>query len=160
METKLNFIEKIVSGAQTGVDRAALDVAMKLGIAHGGWVPKNRLAEDGEIDNKYNVKETNTSDYAHRTIQNIINSDATLILSKGKISGGSAYTLFKAKEHKKPVLWLKINKNQDRAIVKICQWLNENKPKILNLAGPRESKEPGIYDVSFDFLIRLFSNNF
>ena len=80
---------RIVSGGQTGVDRAALDAALELGIAHGGWCPRGRLAEDGPIADRYGLRETASSDYAVRTEQNVVDSDATLILHRGPLTGGT-----------------------------------------------------------------------
>src|SRR5688572_16678238 len=93
---------KIISGGQTGVDRAALDVALELGLPCGGWCPKGRKAEDGVIDPKYPLQETSTDDYPQRTEKNVQDSDATLILTRGKPDGGTALTRSLAREHKKP----------------------------------------------------------
>ena len=86
------MVTKIISGGQTGADRAALDVAIKLGILHGGWIPKGRLTENGKLDDKYQLKEMDTANYNQRTEQNVIDSNGTLILSHGKLTGGSDYT--------------------------------------------------------------------
>ena len=86
------MIKKIISGGQTGADRAALDVAIKLNIPHGGWVPKGRPAEDGPIHTKYQLKEMPTDSYSDRTEQNVADSDGTLIISHGELTGGSAFT--------------------------------------------------------------------
>ena len=86
------MIEKIVSGGQTGADRAALDVAIKLGIPHGGWVPKGRKTEDGKLSRKYGLKETPSLSYAQRTEMNVIDSEGTLIVSHGRLRGHAALT--------------------------------------------------------------------
>ncbi len=86
------MVSKIVSGGQTGVDRAALDAAIKLGIAHGGWVPKGRLAEDGPLPETYRMRETASAAYSERTERNVIDSDGTLIISRGELTGGSEAT--------------------------------------------------------------------
>ena len=96
------MLDKIVSGGQTGADRAALDFAIKHKIPHGGWVPKGRLAEDGPIPSKYKLTEMPTDNYKERTEQNVIDSDGTLIISHGKLTGGSAYTGKMAKKHSRP----------------------------------------------------------
>ena len=87
------MIKRIISGGQTGADRAALDFAIDKGIPHGGWVPIGRLAEDGQIPDRYHLSEMNTKSYPKRTEQNVKDSDGTLIISHGLISGGSRYTL-------------------------------------------------------------------
>ena len=91
------MLEKIVSGGQTGADRAALDFAIKQKIPHGGWVPKGGLAEDGPLPKKYKLTEMPTDSYQERTEQNVIDSDGTVIISHGKLTGGSAYTQKMAK---------------------------------------------------------------
>jgi Circularly permutated YpsA SLOG family len=140
------MILKIVSGGQTGVDRAALDVAIKLGIPHGGWVPKGRLAEDGPLPETYAVRETSTAVHAERTEKNVIDSDGTLIISRGKISGGSRFTREMATRHGRP--WLHVDLNRTaafRAAVMIAEWLGLHPIRVLNVAGPRASKDPQIY---------------
>jgi len=86
------MIKKIISGGQTGADRAALDVAIKLSIPHGGWIPKGRKAEDGPLPEIYKLKEMPTDSYPARTEQNVIDSDGTLIIARGKLTGGTDYT--------------------------------------------------------------------
>ena len=140
------MIRKIISGGQTGVDRAALDAAIKLGIAHGGWIPKGRLAEDGSLPMTYNLQETDGSDYAERTAKNIHEADGTLIVSRGALSGGSALTRQLAIQRERP--WLHIDLDDHtafRAAVAISKWLSENRIEVLNVAGPRASKDPQIY---------------
>jgi len=140
------MLSKIVSGGQTGVDRAALDVAIKLDIPHGGWVPKGRLAEDGPLPERYRMRETSTAIYSERTEKNVIDSDATLIISRGELTGGSEVTREMAIQHERP--WLHIDLSQISAFhcaVSIVEWLNVHRIKILNVAGPRASKDPRIY---------------
>ena len=96
------MISKIISGGQTGVDRAALDAAIQLGIPHGGSIPKGRRAEDGPISERYNLKETNSDAYADRTEQNILDADGTLLISRGALTDGSELTRILAAKHKKP----------------------------------------------------------
>jgi hypothetical protein len=140
------MLSKMVSGGQTGVDRAALDVAIKLGIPHGGWVPKGRLAEDGPIPERYRMQETSTAIYSERTEKNVIDSDATLIISRGELTGGSEATREMAIRHERP--WLHIDLSQTsafRSAIRIVEWLNAHRIRILNVAGPRASKDPRIY---------------
>lgn len=140
------MIQKIISGGQTGADRAALDVAIKHKILHGGWVPEGRLAEDGPIPDKYKLQEMPTSSYSKRTEQNVIDSDGTLIISHGRLTGGSAYTGKMVNKHSKP--WLHIDLQKTKAFdasFNIYNWIHENKIETLNVAGPRTSKDPKIY---------------
>jgi hypothetical protein len=140
------MIKKIISGGQTGADRAALDVAIKLGIPYGGWVPKGRLAENGPIPARYKLQEMPTDSYAARTEQNVADSDGTLIIARGKLSGGSDYTREMALKHKKQLLYvdLKLHEPLDAASL-IASWIKLQRIEILNVAGPRTTKDPSIY---------------
>jgi hypothetical protein len=105
------MIDKIVSGGQTGVDQAALDVAIKLGIPYGGWIPKGRKTENGALPQKYTMQEMPTSNYVDRTEKNVIDSDGTLIISRGKLSNGSEYTRKMTMKHHRP--WLHVDITKD-----------------------------------------------
>ncbi|MDB4442552.1 putative molybdenum carrier protein [bacterium] len=98
------MIQKIISGGQTGADRAALDVALKLGILHGGWIPKGRMAEDGPLPEIYHLREMPTDSYEARTEKNVQDSDGTLIIARGKLTGGTDYTRQMTLRHKKQLL--------------------------------------------------------
>ncbi len=149
------MVKKMISGGQTGADRAALDVAIKLGISHGGWIPKGRLTENGMLDDKYHLKEMETTNYNKRTEQNVIDSDGTLILSHGKLTGGSEYTRDMALRHGRPWLHIDLNKTESsQAARQIKHWLVEHEIEILNVAGPRASKDPAIYRSTTDVLER------
>ena len=148
------MFDKIVSGGQTGVDRAALDVALELGIPCGGWCPKGRRSEDGVIPERYPLKETSSSSYPVRTEMNVRDSDGTLILTWGPPTGGTATTLKLAKKFKKPRLVVDLSKLKDPNIVK--EWFEQYKIGILNVAGPRESKVPGIHNRAVEFLREMF----
>ena len=140
------MLQKIISGGQTGVDRAALDAAIKMGIPHGGWIPKGRQTEDGALPSEYEMFETDSSDYADRTARNVDEADATLIISRGPLTGGSALTERLAKKSNRP--WIHIDLTQQaafQAAVAIRKWVSENQIEILNVAGPRASKDPSIY---------------
>ena len=140
------MLRKIISGGQTGVDRAALDAAIKMDIAHGGWIPRGRLTEDGPLPAGYALKETAGSDYAERTARNVEDADATLIISRGALTGGSALTLRLARESKRPCLHIDLRQQAAfHAALDISQWLADEKIEILNVAGPRASKDPHIY---------------
>jgi hypothetical protein len=144
---------KIISGGQTGVDRAALDVAIALGIPHGGWCPKGRLAEDGAIGPQYQLTETYTPDYASRTERNVLDCDATLMLCRGQPTGGTELTWRLAQRHGKPLLVVDLLKPIDWPAVR--RWLAAHGAGTLNVAGPRESQSPGIGVQAAEFLRRL-----
>ena len=146
----------IYSGGQTGVDRAALDVAMKLNIPFKGWCPKGRLAEDGIIDKKYHLWETSSPDPSERTIRNILESDATIILSQmGYMDQGTKLTLDLLIENQKAYQIINLIEPSPG---KIIDWINDEKISILNIAGPRESNLPGIYEKSRHFLTELLED--
>ena len=135
----------IISGGQTGADRAGLDFAIKHNIPHGGWCPKGRKALDGPLDEKYKLKETPSDDYPERTEWNVRDTDATVVFTFAeKPTGGSRKTLTLAKKLKKPCLHL------HRGILgipdKLIAFLDKHYVRRLNIAGSRESKEPGLYD--------------
>lgn len=144
---------KIVSGGQTGVDRAALDAALRLGLNCGGWVPRGRRAEDGPIPAEYPMREMKSSAYEARTRQNVIDSDATLILTRGEPMGGTAETLVIAQDLKKP--YHIVDLKRTHSPLAALRWLEAKKPTILNVAGPRESSAPGIYEEALSVLSHL-----
>ena len=140
------MIKKIISGGQTGADRGALDAAIELGVPHAGWVPRGRLAEDGPISDKYQLQEMATDSYSKRTEQNVIDSDGTLIISHGKLTGGSAYTRKMAMKNGKPWFHADLNKLPTfHAAMIIEDWISKNQIEVLNVAGPRASEDPLIY---------------
>lgn len=153
------MLKKVISGGQTGVDRSALDVGLKLGLAIGGYCPKGRIAEDGIIADKYGLIETISATYPERTRLNIEESDATLIIMRGKMGKGSALTLKSAQQKHKPYflvdlsLALSLAKNYN--YTEIINWLKENNVSTLNVAGSRESSSPGIYKEAYLFLEKL-----
>lgn len=140
------MLKKIVSGGQTGADRAAMDFALANGLGVGGWVPRGRLAEDGPIPEHYpDLIETESTDPAVRTALNVQDSDATLILSHGPLAGGSLLTLQEAFRAGKPVLHLDLDRiARASAAAQLRSWLAELRPSTLNVAGPRASKDPRI----------------
>ena len=147
------MIENIISGGQTGADRAALDAAIELDIPHGGWVPKGRIAEDGIIPEKYEMQEMPTSSYSERTEQNIIDSDGTLIISHGQLTGGSAFTQELSNKHNRPCLHIDLDVTPAfKAAKMIDLWVETHDIKTLNVAGPRASKDPHIYKQTKDIL--------
>jgi hypothetical protein len=151
------IIKKIISGAQTGADRAALDFAINNDIPHGGWVPKGRLAEDGVIPIHYHVTEAPSSKYGRRTELNVVNADGTLIISHGEISGGSALTQKLAEKYGKPCLHIDLNLSPEfQATLNIAHWISQNRIGILNVAGPRASSDPRIYGAVMNILETVF----
>jgi hypothetical protein len=147
------MIQKIISGGQTGADQAALDVAIKLGVAHGGWVPKGRKTEAGILPEKYQVSEMPTSSYAERTEQNVIDSDGTLVVSHGPLTGGSEVTRNMAAKHGRPFLHMDLDQTPAfLASISIKDWILRNGLKVLNVAGPRASRDAKIYQAVLDLL--------
>ena len=149
------MIQELVSGGQTGVDRAALDLALELGIPCGGWCPRGRRAADGPLPARYPLRETLSADYSERTRLNVRDSDGTLILCAGPLSGGTAYTADFAARLGRP---LRIVDPRQRAeLLSVRQWLRDESVSRLNLAGPREQEQPGIYRLAHRWLSDLFS---
>lgn len=142
-----NKVRKIVSGGQTGADRAAWDAAIEAGLETGGFVPAGRLAEDGSIPARYkNLIETETENPVERTRLNVINSDATLILTHGEPAGGTKTTKQLADAAKKPVLHIDLSLigiDEGSAIASIG--ILDNNVATLNVAGPRASEDDAIY---------------
>ena len=137
-------ITKIISGGQTGADRAGLDVAILHDFPHGGWCPKGRKAEDGSIDAKFHLTETPSANYLQRTEWNVRDTDGTIVFTIAKeISGGSMRTVDFAKNHKKPCLHVSQAESNDPAS-SVRDFITQHDIKLLNIAGSRESKEPGI----------------
>ena len=152
------MIKKIISGGQTGADRAALDFAIMLDLPHGGWVPKGRKSENGVLPDKYSLKEMPTSSYAKRTEQNVLDSDGTLIVSHGRLIGGSALTKELAEKHGRPCVHIDFDTDNFLDAAKTVQsWVLNNEIKTLNVAGPRASEDPDIYRRTMDILKAVFS---
>lgn len=147
------MIRMIVSGGQTGVDRAALDAAIARGIPTGGWCPKGRLAEDGTIPQRYTLRETETTDYAERTKRNVRDSDATLIVCRRSVTGGTLLTRDTAVDLDRPVYTWDLGDAD--GLARAEAWLASVRPRILNVAGPRESGEPGIHAEALEALTSL-----
>lgn len=151
---------KIISGGQTGVDRAALRAVISLGIQHGGWCPPNRESGDGPIDEKFNLKETpnERSDKAPeiprslRTEWNVRDSDGTLILTtiNPPYDPGTDWTIKAADLYNKLVLI--INPKNKESVDLVLNWLKKNQIKTLNVAGPTEKSIPGIGEIAYDFV--------
>ncbi len=152
-------VAKIISGGQTGADRGGLDSAMECGIPHGGWCPKGRRAEDGTIPERYNLVESASSNYLDRTEQNVIDSHATLVFSHGRPTGGSLKTIEFCQKHHRPCLHVDLDSSRDDGAIarSIGSWFiggglqmagSPTPPPnpVVNVAGSRESKAPGIQE--------------
>ena len=139
-------LRKIVSGGQTGVDRAALDWALARGVPCGGWCPLGRWAEDGPIDVRYPLRETPGADPALRTEWNIRDSDGTLIVTLARrMSGGTLLTAGLARRLARPLLHLtKADSPAAEQAESLRQFIGQHEIRVLNVAGPRESGEPGV----------------
>lgn len=137
------MLKKIVSGGQTGVDRAALDAAIACGLEHGGWCPKGRRAEDGRIPQYYRLDETPRADYRQRTEWNVRDSDATLIIVRDVLKGGTLYTLKYAVHHRRPVFIAGLS--CPVSLPALCSWIDGCGIAVLNVAGPREGPDPAIH---------------
>jgi hypothetical protein len=139
------LLDRVVSGGQTGADRAALDWAIGHRIRHGGWCPKGRLAEDGPIDRRYRLRETPTAEYAQRTEWNVRHSDGTVVFSiQALLTGGSRSTFELARREGKPVLHLWRDGGPSRPDDLLLWFLAEYQIRVLNVAGPRASQEPEV----------------
>jgi len=145
----------VISGGQTGVDRSALDVALELGVPVGGWCPKGRKAEDGSLAARYPLTETPSKQYRQRTEWNVRDSDGTLVLTRGAPAEGTAYTIEVARKVGKPCLVVDLNEEPSESAVQA--WAEEHEVRVLNVAGPRESKCPGIYAQAAQFLRTILS---
>lgn len=151
--TRRQYPARVVSGGQTGVDRAALDAAICLGIDHGGWCPLGRVAEDGPISKRYALTETTSTQYHIRTQRNVVDSDATLILHRGEITGGTALTLRITQRHRRPCLEINLDDHVTPEVVQ--SWIRDGQFEALNIAGPRESTELGIGELAHAFLLQV-----
>jgi len=144
---------KIISGGQTGADQAALDVAIRHGIPYGGWVPRGRLTEAGPLPERYRLQEMATERYSERTAKNILDADGTVIISHGRLTGGSALTEKLAKEHGKTLLHLDLEKMSPTYAARLLVgWLAANDITVLNVAGARASMDPEIYPAAVQVL--------
>jgi hypothetical protein len=152
------MLEKVVSGGQTGVDRAGLDAAGAAGIATGGYCPKGRRAEDGTIPEKYLLQEIDAPEYQVRTEKNVVESDGTLILNKGCLSEGTKLTYDYTVSHRKPCLIVQLDGDAGVEPAQVAGWVRGERIAVLNVAGPRESKcSSGIYEEALSFLARVFA---
>ena len=156
----------IVSGAQTGADRGGLQAAIDLGLGYGGWAPQGWRAEDGTVPAVYreHMRESTSRDYGLRTRLNVQDSDGTLIISFAEqLTGGSAFTARAAKSQRKPCKHLVLpakgeTRIPDAVRTSLLEWIRDQRISVLNVAGPRESKEPGIEQAVRDALVWVFED--
>jgi hypothetical protein len=146
----------IISGGQSGADRGGLDAAIELGLPHGGTCPRGRKSDDGSIHPRYRLREGD-SDSTERTETNVRDAEATLLLTFGRLTGGPRQTAEFARKHGKPCLHLDLNiEPTDDAVRRVKAWLNENKVRVLNVAGARETESAGLQGAVKDLLVRVF----
>ena len=154
-------ILRIVSGGQSGADRAGLDAAIEAGIPHGGYCPHGRRSEDGTIPERYQLKETSSSGYTKRTEMNIVMSDCTLLfVGSGKLSPGSAKTAMFAESVNKPCLLVPVaNLSEGHLAGQIVDWFEtmQKDELVVNVAGNRESVCPGISEKVKSIMGMVFS---
>lgn len=146
-------LQKVTSGGQTGVDRAALDAAQQYGVPVGGWCPQGRRAEDGPIPERYPLRETPSAEYEQRTAWNVRDSDGTLIIAPSGLEGGTALTRKEAMQQRKPVLHVRLT--DPVAVPMIRAWGTEQAVHVLNVAGPRASEVANIYDQAYEIVTSL-----
>jgi hypothetical protein len=140
-----SLVAMIVSGGQTGADRAALDWAIETGIPHGGWCPRGRRSEDGKIPDRYLLKETQGTQYAQRTEWNVRDSDGTVIFTiDPDLRGGVKRTVEFAREYRKPWLHLCQTVPIEACVERLLTFLHDHRIGILNVAGSRGSEEPDV----------------
>jgi len=154
------LVHTIISGGQTGVDRAALDAAADLGLKRGGMAPAGWRAEDGVVPEHYRLgmMQSASEAYPVRTQANVEASGGTLILSLGPLpaDSGSMLTGKLARRIGKPYRWFTLPFGP-LGVQLVREWLEENRIEILNVAGPRESREPGVHAAARRALVEILS---
>ncbi len=152
------MITCLISGGQTGADRAALDFAVQRGIPHGGWIPRGRKTEAGPLPERYRLQETTSGAYAERTEKNVLLADGTLIISRGGLKGGSLLTGTLAERHGRPWLHADLSRwSVEEAAGRIRGWIRDRSIGVLNVAGPRASQDPDIYEAVRSVLEAVFA---
>jgi hypothetical protein len=151
---------RIVSGGQTGVDRAALDAALAAGLGCGGWCPAGRWAEDGEIDARYPLKPLASADPDDRTQRNVEDSDGTLVLEFASASPGTRLTIQYAEKCRKPLLVIDASRVPvEQAADRVGLFIQARRLAVLNVAGPRASEAPGAYAYARQLMERVFQHS-
>lgn len=146
---------RLISGGQTGVDRAALDVALELGLPCGGWCPRGRRAEDGPIPARYPLQELDSDTYPPRIERNVLESDGTLVVTRGPLRAGTRLTVDLALRHGRPCLVVDLREPAPPQEAR--EWLATLRIRCLNVAGPRESSQPGIGAAARHYLRALLA---
>jgi Circularly permutated YpsA SLOG family len=147
---------RFVSGGQTGIDRGMLDACLEKGFACGGWCPEGRLAEDGPIDEKYPLKVLPGAGYPERTRENVIDSDATLIIFNGDLSGGTKKSKSLARSLRKPYLMLDFAETDLETAVELAyESIRKQGLQKINFSGPRASNWPEAHEIAYEFTIML-----
>jgi hypothetical protein len=151
-------LEKIISGGQTGVDRGALDAALDASFPCGGYCPQDRAAEDGTIPLRYPLTPLPGAGYPERTLQNVLDSDGTVILASGTLTGGTLLTVSYCERHTKPCLVIDaVTTSEADAATEIQRFIRERGIRILNVAGPRESLWPAGHAFAHGVIRRLLA---
>ena len=150
------MLKKIISGGQTGVDRAALDVALELGLDRGGWCPAGRAADDGPIDARYPLTETNEMDHTVRTGYNVRESDGSILIYSGQLQGGTFYAVEMARHHGKPAMAIDMENPPPPS--EVGDWITENAIATLHIGGQREASAPGIYARAYTYIRRCLED--
>ncbi len=151
-------LARIVSGGQTGIDRGALDAALAAGFPCGGWCPEGRMAEDGAIPSHYPLAELPGAGYKERTKRNVTDSDGTLVIHFGELSGGTERTVRYCEQLRKPVLVVDGDTLSPEVIAaKASKFVMTNEIASLNVAGPRESSHDGAAEYSRHVVTRLIA---
>ncbi len=149
---------RVISGGQTGVDRAALDAALEAGVECGGWCPDGRLAEDGRIDDCYPLAELPGGGYLERTLANVVDSDGTLIIYFSELEGGTLATRQFCGERDKPFLEIDAGREDAAAAAdEIASFVEHRGIRALNVAGPRASKQAGAYSYAKEVMMRYLA---
>jgi putative molybdenum carrier protein len=147
------MIKKIISGGQVGAGQGALDVAIKYGIPHGGWIQKGRKTQSGILSPKYHLKEMSTASFKNRIEQNVIDSHGSVIITHGPLTGGADYCLKMAQKHGRPCLHIDLNTvSEFTAASRLNAWIKENDIEILNVNGSKASEDSSIYKDTMDII--------
>lgn len=151
------MLKQIISGAQTGADRAALDAAIAFGLPHGGYCPQGRLAENGVIPAHYQLTEIEGS-YRARNKLNVAKADGTVIFYQRYLSGGTELSLAFCLQAKKPYKLLDIDSlNPTQAAAMLQRFIADFEIVVLNVAGPRHSRCPAMYEFVKQCLTKLLT---
>ena len=152
------MLKKIISSGQTGADRAALDAAIQLSIPHGGWVPAGRMAEDGIIPSMYHLVEITSANDPERTGKNIRNSDGTLIMNHGRLTGVARFAREHALKYNRPCLHINLSVTPvPKALPTIVDWIIRNRIEVLNVTGAKASRDADIYPKTYHILCSVIA---